>query len=92
MLPRSSCCHSATSEALASSRLTATATRMGQAAGVAAAMAARARSTTRDVPIAWLQAALREQGAILERPPVPVNVPRGALAGNLADTLHPGER
>jgi glycine/D-amino acid oxidase-like deaminating enzyme len=60
-------CHSATSEALASSRLTATAMGMGQAAGVAAALAARANTTTRDVPIGALQDLLRRQHAILER-------------------------
>jgi hypothetical protein len=68
-------CHSATSEALASSRLTATAMGMGQAAGVAAALAARGSSTTRDVPIGTLQEVLRSQHAILERP-----VPAGQAA------------
>jgi hypothetical protein len=77
-------CHSATSEALASSRLTATSMGMGQAAGVAAALAAQASKTPRRVPIAQLQATLREQGAILERPPVAGEVPRAALVGNLA--------
>jgi hypothetical protein len=57
---------------------------MGQAAGVAAALAAQASKTPRDVPIAQLQATLREQGAILERPPVAGEVPRAALVGNLA--------
>jgi hypothetical protein len=61
-------CHSATSEALASSRLTATAMGMGQAAGVAAALASQASVTTRDVPIRKLQDVLRSQHAILERP------------------------
>jgi hypothetical protein len=61
-------CHSATSEALASSRLTATAMGMGQAAGTAAAMAAAAGTGTRAVPVGRLQARLREQGAILELP------------------------
>jgi hypothetical protein len=68
-------CHSATSAALASSRLTATAMGMGQAAGVAAALAARAGATTRAVPIRTLQDVLRSQHAILERP---VPVTRGA--------------
>jgi glycine/D-amino acid oxidase-like deaminating enzyme len=77
-------CHSATSEALASSRLTATSMGMGQAAGVAAALAAQASKTPRDVPTAQLQATLREQGAILERPPVAGEVPRAASVGNLA--------
>jgi 2-polyprenyl-6-methoxyphenol hydroxylase-like FAD-dependent oxidoreductase len=77
-------CHSATSEALASSRLTATAMGMGQAAGVAAAMATARGSTPRDVPIAQLQATLRAQGAILERPPVPASVPRASHVAQLA--------
>jgi hypothetical protein len=59
-------CHSATSEALASSRLTATAMGMGQAAGVAAALAARGNGLARDVPPAELQDRLRAQDAILE--------------------------
>jgi hypothetical protein len=58
-------CHSATPEALASSRLTATAMGMGQAAGVAAALAVRGNGLVRDVPPATLQARLREQHAIL---------------------------
>jgi hypothetical protein len=59
-------CHSATSEALASSRLTATATGMGQAAGVAAALAARADVSVGAVEVGRLQDGLRRQGAILE--------------------------
>ena len=74
-------CHSATSEALASSRLTATAMGMGQAAGVAAALAAQSSATTRDVPIGTLQDVLRRQHAILERPvPVAEPVPSTAAA------------
>src|SRR5439155_18029497 len=60
-------CHSATSEALASSRLTATAMGMGQAAGVAAALASHGSGASRDVSIGRLQDDLRRQGAILER-------------------------
>lgn len=60
-------CHSATSEALASSRVTATAMGMGQAAGTAAALAQR--GDVRAVDIGALQAALVEDGAILAAPP-----------------------
>jgi hypothetical protein len=56
----------------------------GIGAAVAAALATRASKSTRDVPIAQPQATLREQGAILERPPVAASVPRAALVGNLA--------
>jgi hypothetical protein len=58
-------CHSATSAALASSRLTATAMGMGQAAGVAAALAARADASVRGVSVRELQDSLVTQGAIL---------------------------
>ena len=51
-------CHSATSGALASSRVTATAMGMGQAAGTAA----------REVNMGVLQTALRDAGAILQAP------------------------
>lgn len=61
-------CHSATSEALASSRVTATAMGMGQAAGTAAGLAVQARKGVRDVAIGDLQARLLEAGAILEAP------------------------
>ncbi len=60
-------CHSATSEALASSRVTATAMGMGQAAGTAAALAQN--GDARAVEIGALQAALVADGAILEAPP-----------------------
>lgn len=59
-------CHSATSEALASSRVTANAMGMGQAAGTAAAMAARAGVTTREISMADLQDRLTAAGAILD--------------------------
>ncbi len=62
-------CHSATSEALASSRVTANAMGMGQAAGTAAAMASRGSGDVRIVPIQTLQDSLIEQGAILDPEP-----------------------
>lgn len=64
-------CHSATSAALASSRVTATAMGMGQAAGIAAGLAAVSGRTPRDVPVADLQARIIETGGILEPPPAP---------------------
>ncbi|MFW6175036.1 MAG: FAD-dependent oxidoreductase, partial [Chloroflexota bacterium] len=59
-------CHSATSEALASSRVTATAMAMGEAAGAAAAMAARSNAGVRDVDVSSLQDRLLAGGAILD--------------------------
>jgi hypothetical protein len=59
-------CHSATSEALASSRVTANAMGMGQAAGTAAALAAQAGVTTREVSVTGLQDRLTAAGAILD--------------------------
>jgi hypothetical protein len=41
---------------------------MGQAAGVAAALAVRRAVPPRAVPVAELQATLRRQGAIVDRP------------------------
>jgi hypothetical protein len=61
-------CHSATSEALASSRVTATAMGMGQAAGIAAALAVAGKVTTREIAIPRLQEELLAAGAILEAP------------------------
>ena len=61
-------CHSATSEALASSRVTATAMGMGQAAGTAAALALANSQGTRDISLAQLQARLLAAGVILEAP------------------------
>lgn len=61
-------CHSATSEALASSRVTATAMGMGQAAGTAAALALRTGVLPRDLEIAMLQDCLLQAGVILEPP------------------------
>ena len=61
-------CHSATSEALASSRVTATAMGMGQAAGTAAAIARKRGCQVSRVSIADLQDSLTQNGAILEVP------------------------
>lgn len=72
-------CHSATSEALASSRVTANAMGMGQAAGTAAAMAVRGGlGSVRDVSITDLQSSLLEQGCILD--PSGAMQPSGARA------------
>jgi hypothetical protein len=61
-------CHSATSEALASSRVTATAMGMGQAAGIAVALAVAEKITPRQVNLATLQTRIIEAGGILEPP------------------------
>ena len=61
-------CHSATSEALASSRVTATAMGMGQAAGTAAALVCN-QGDVRAVDVAQLRHQLRGNGVILEAPP-----------------------
>jgi hypothetical protein len=66
-------CHSATSEALASSRVTATAMGMGQAAGTAAALALAEHATPRDLSISHLQDRLLAAGAILEAPQSDIN-------------------
>jgi hypothetical protein len=58
-------CHSATSGALASSRVTATAMGMGQAAGAAAALAVAGNNSPQEVKIGQLQDNLLQQGAIL---------------------------
>lgn len=58
-------CHSATREALASSRVNMTAMAMGQAAGVAAAVAAKGSVGPREVDTDELRARLVEQGATL---------------------------
>ena len=57
--------HSATTEALASSRVGVTAMGMGQAAGTAAAIAVSEKVSVREMNIATLRAKLKEQGAIL---------------------------
>lgn len=59
-------CVSATFEAQAAIRLTPSAGAMGQAAGVAAAMAAAAEGNTREVNVQALQRTLVDQGAYLE--------------------------
>ena len=61
-------CHSATSEALASSRVTATAMGMGQAAGTAAALAVQGKRMPREVDIAQLQERIAAAGGILTAP------------------------
>ncbi len=58
-------CHSATPEALASSRVNMTAMAMGQAAGVAAALAARGDGSPHSVDAGQLQRHLEEQGAVV---------------------------
>ena len=63
-------CHSATPEAAASSRVTITAMGMGQAAGTAAGLAFTHHAPPRTIPIPLLQDRLREQGVILEKPPL----------------------
>ena len=67
-------CHSASSAALASSRVTATAMGMGQAAGVAAALAVAGYRVPRQVDIVDLQDALRTAGVILQAPEANVGV------------------
>lgn len=67
-------CHSATSEALASSRVTATAMGMGQAAGIAAALATRNAIAPRDVEISQLQEQILQAGGILTVPESTVQV------------------
>lgn len=59
-------CHSATRRAAGSSRVTATAMGMGQAAGVAAALALEQRRTTRELEIADLRSALVRQSVLLD--------------------------
>ena len=58
-------CHSATPEALASSRVGVTAMGMGQAAGVAAAMAAKDHTAPRGINVEELRCELARQGAVL---------------------------
>lgn len=59
-------CHSATSEALASSRVTATAMGMGQAAGLAAALAVAHRKAPRQINLQDLQDQILANGGILQ--------------------------
>jgi len=58
-------CHSAEAAALASSRVTVTAMGMGQAAGTAAALAVRDRTSLRDLHFTTVQHALLDDGAII---------------------------
>jgi len=61
-------CHSATSEALASSRVTATAMGMGQAAGIAAALSIHNNQTPRNIATSDLQEQILNTGGILDIP------------------------
>lgn len=61
-------CHSATSEALASSRVTATAMGMGQAAGLAAASTVATGVSPRDLKLQHLQDQIISSGGILQAP------------------------
>ncbi len=61
-------CHSATPEALASSRVNMTAMAMGQAAGVAAAMTAQGETSPREIDMEELRRNLVKQGAIVGGP------------------------
>lgn len=67
-------CHSATSEALASSRVTATAMGMGQAAGIAAALAIQSNHTPREINLSLLQEQIVQNGGILTAPESDVQV------------------
>jgi hypothetical protein len=58
-------CISASRKALASARITGTCMAMGQAAGTAAALAARSNRAPRDLDVPQLRATLTRQGAIL---------------------------
>lgn len=61
-------CHSATAEALASSRVTATAMGMGQAAGIAAALGVAQGRSPREVAVGEIQTRILTSGGILETP------------------------
>lgn len=58
-------CHGAEQAALASSRVTVTCMAMGQAAGTAAALAARADVAARELDVPGLQRRLVEEGAVI---------------------------
>lgn len=70
-------CHSATSAALSSSRVTATAMGMGQAAGIAAGLAITSDQAPRDVSVTAIQDAIIVADGILEPPDA-----EGADVGN----------
>ncbi|GMA91915.1 hypothetical protein GCM10025869_24440 [Homoserinibacter gongjuensis] len=59
-------CHSATRRAAGSSRVTATAMGMGQAAGTAAALAVRAGVGVRELAVDDIRSTLVSQGALLD--------------------------
>jgi hypothetical protein len=63
---------------------------MGEAAGVAATQAIGAGTTVRDVDVAALQAQLRAQGAIVDRPGAQSDVTRDDidLAAELVESIH----
>ena len=61
-------CHSVASAALASTRVAVTGMGMGQAAGIAGAMAAHGGVSSHQIEVGQLQDALRAQGAILGPP------------------------
>jgi hypothetical protein len=67
-------CHSATAEALASSRVTATAMGMGQAAGIAAGLAIATAKTLRAVDVAHVQEKIRQDGGFLTPPTSAIEV------------------
>ncbi len=67
-------CHSATSEALASSRVTATAMGMGQAAGLAASMTVATGTSPRAINLSQLQDKIIAAGGILQAPASTVQV------------------
>ena len=60
-------CHSVTSEALASTRVAVTGMGMGQAAGIAAAMAVDDGLSFHGIEVRKLQQHLLSQGAILDQ-------------------------
>ncbi len=67
-------CHSATSEALASSRVTATAMGMGQAAGIAAGLAVADGKLPRTVDVSQVQDKIRQAGGFLTPPTSEIEV------------------
>jgi hypothetical protein len=67
-------CHSATAEALASSRVTATAMGMGQAAGIAAGLAIATAKTPHTVDVAQVQEKIRQDGGFLTPPTSEIEV------------------
>lgn len=75
-------CFSATHDAHASCRSMAQTMAMGQAVGTAAAIALAQRCGAREVPMADLQANLRESGAILEMPSAAAAIGRDQWKAN----------